>query len=108
MDFSISNSLKTQITKPFIPVTVYDALKSKFGTAVPINTIPYAADDDNDNDIAKKKTSQDGNSIFTFTKSNYYTLNCRQLQLPGGANDDTISTHPSQTNKSFFESQPKG
>lgn len=68
MEVSISNSLKTQITKPFIPVTVYDALKSKFGTAVPINTIPYAADDDNDNDIGKKKNKPGRKFDFYFHK----------------------------------------
>lgn len=93
---------KLEINEPFTAVIEYDALKSKFvSAATSINNVHTPRD-------MPSPEKHNGNSIFTFTKSNYETLNCRQKRFEGGRATEAMCTGNTHSmNKSFFESQPK-
>lgn len=66
---------KLEINEPFTAVIEYDALNSKFvSAAMSINNVHTPRD-------IPSPEKHNGNSIFTFTKSNYETLNCRQKRF---------------------------
>lgn len=78
---------KLEINEPFTAVIEYDALNSKFvSAAMSINNVHTPRD-------IPSPEKHNGNSIFTFTKSNYETLNCRQKRFEGTGAVCTSNTH---------------